>query len=139
MFCVARGSCSATCFSHCLVVLHTVCVFISCVLSCYVLSCLSWLLSCFRVPCALMSIVLTLPILFPDYWFSCPACCPSLPSSFAPYLFSLCLKSCASSFLYQPWLCPALPCPVQPCQDLLPACFTLQGSFVLFYFIINKA
>ncbi len=38
-FCVARGSCSATCFSSFLVLLHAVHVFIGCMLSCYVLSC----------------------------------------------------------------------------------------------------
>ncbi len=41
------------------------------------------------VPCALMSIVLTSPILFPDYWLICPTCVISLPSSFAPFIISL--------------------------------------------------
>ncbi len=55
------------------------CLFLFCV-STYVL-----------YPCALMSIVLTRPMLSPHYWLSCSTCCPSLPSSFTPHLFSLCL------------------------------------------------
>ncbi len=51
----------------------------------------------FQRICALMSIVLTPPILLPDYWLICPTCLSSLPSSFAPFIFSLCLQSCASS------------------------------------------
>ncbi len=83
----------------------------------------------FCVPCALMSIVLTPPILLPDYWLICPTCLPSLLSSFALLIISLCLQSFASSSLYHPWLrwiCPvlALPCPALPC----PA-FPLRGSF----------
>ncbi len=66
------------------------------------------------------------PILLPHYWFSFPTCCPSLPSSFAPYLFSL---SCASSSSWVLWLCPdpALPFPAQFSPP--------QGSFCcLFWF-----
>ncbi len=40
------------------------CVFVLCEHMAFVLV--------FCVPCALMSIVLTLPILFPDYWLVCP-------------------------------------------------------------------
>ncbi len=67
----------------------------------------------FCVPCALMSIVLTSPILLSDYWFISST---SLSSSFAPFIISLCFQSCASSSLMLP--CPALPCPALPCPAL---------------------
>ncbi len=56
----------------------------------------------FQRICALVSIVLTPPILLPDYWLICPTCLSSLPSSFAPFIFSLCLQSCASSSSFHP-------------------------------------
>ncbi len=46
----------------------------------------------FCVPCALMSIWLLLPV----YWLIFPSCSPSLPSSFAPFIISLCLSSSSS-------------------------------------------
>ncbi len=55
------------------------CVFVLCEHMAFVLV--------FCVPCALMLIVLTPPILFPDYWFICPTCLPSLPSSFASFIY----------------------------------------------------
>ncbi len=84
----------------------------------------------FCMPCALMSIVLTPPILFPDYWWICPTSLPSLPSSFAPFIISLYLQSCL-----------ALPCPAKP--SLVASClvFPLRGIFFLllfcFYFLLN--
>ncbi len=64
----------------------------------------------FYVPCALISIVLTPPILLPDYWFICPTC-SSLPSSIAPYIISLCLQSRVGLLSYAVYtLCPVLPC-----------------------------
>ncbi len=73
--------------------------------------------SVFCMPCALISIVLTPPFLFPDYWWICPTSLPSLPSSFAPFIISLCLQ-----------YCPALSCPALP--SLVASClvfpFTLQ-------------
>ncbi len=42
------------------------CVFVLCEHMAFVLV--------FCVPCALMSIVLTPPILLPDYWLICPTC-----------------------------------------------------------------
>ncbi len=77
-------------FSHECPVLHMAgdlfcwrcaCVFVLCENMAFVLV--------FYVPCALMSIVLTPPILLPDYWLICPTCLPSLPSSFAPFIISL--------------------------------------------------
>ncbi len=76
---------------------------------------------------------------------------PSL-SSFAPYLFSLCLKSCDSSLSILTWLCPALPCPALPAlpclalpclalPNLVASCpvFPLRDSFSLFVFFANKS
>ncbi len=89
------------------------------------------------VPCALVSIVLTPPILLSDYWLICPTCLPSLPSSFAPFIISLCLQSCASLSLYQPWLHRMFPILAKPCQL---SCFPLRGSFFLFvlFLMIKK-
>ncbi len=70
------------------------------------------------VPCALMLIVMTTPILFPDYWLICPTCLPLLPSSFAPFIISLCLQSCASLSSNVSCSCLALPCLVLPCLAL---------------------
>ncbi len=72
------------------------CVFVLCEHMAFVLV--------FCVPCALISIVLTSPTLLPDYWLICPTCLPSLPSSFAPFIISLCLQFCASSsYVPLPW------------------------------------
>ncbi len=91
---------------------------------------------CFCVPCALMSIVLTPPLLFPDYWLICPSCVSSLPS-FSPFIISLCLQSCVSSSSSSVVCVPlVLPCPA------LPVCFfPIRGSFCcLFLFLfVNKA
>ncbi len=87
---------------------------------------------------------------------------PSLPSSFAPYLFSLYLHSCASlslylcilflpflvvPFLVVPFLvvpCLVVPCLVVPCLvvtcPVLPVFFPPRGSFgclFCFIFLIN--
>ncbi len=103
------------------------CVFVLCEHMAFVLV--------FCVPCALMSIVLTPPILFPDYWLICPTCLSSLHSSFAPFIISLCLQSCVSLSLYLPWLCPALPSLVASCLG-----FPLRGSFGFFcLFFVNKS
>ncbi len=80
---------------------------------CHVLSCqLSWLH----------------PSCFCDYWLIYPTCVISLPSSFAPFIISLCLQSCVSLSLNV--VC------VMPCQSV-----SLPGYFfcLLFHFIINKA
>ncbi len=96
---------------------------------------------------AFVLVVLTPPILLPDYWLIFPTCLPSLPSSFVPFIISLCLQSCASTSLMLLWWyptlpCPALPCPALPCpilsrQTLLPAVlFFPYGvvSICLFYY-----
>ncbi len=88
----------------------------------------------FSVPCALMTIVLTPPILSPDYWLIFPTCLLSLPSSFAPFICT-----------YAPFVCSPVPvrhrcypvlCPVLPCQALLPVCFSLWGGFCLMLFVL---
>ncbi len=48
-------------------------------------------------------------ILFHDYWLICPTCVYLFPSSFAPFIISLCVQSCASSSLMLPWWYPAKP------------------------------
>ncbi len=116
----------------------------------------------FCVPCAVMSIVLTPPILYPDYWLNCPTCVSLLPSSFAPFIISLCLQSCvrSSSNVVCAWCpvlscpvlscpvlscpvlsCPVLSCPVLPCPALsCQSVFPYGVVFVcLFHFIFNKA
>ncbi len=83
----------------------------------------------FCVPCALMLILLTQTILFPDCWLICSTWLSSLPSSFAPFIISLCLQSWASSLSYVPLLCADSALPCQACQL---SCFPLRGSFCLF-------
>ncbi len=57
--------------------------------------------------------VLTPPILLPVYWFIFPSCFPSLPSSFAPFIISLCLQFRVGSLPnVRCRLCPVQPCPV---------------------------
>ncbi len=89
----------------------------------------------FCLPCALLSIVLTPPIFFPDYWLICPTCVSSLPSSFAPFIISLCLQSCASSSsnVICAWF-PVLPSLVLPCQSVFP----YGVVFVYLIFVFNK-
>lgn len=113
VFCTARGSGSAVCFFVVLfcctqLVFSLAACFHVCHLLCEHMACLVW----FYVPCALMSIVLTPPILLPVYWLIYPTCFSSLPSSFAPFIISLCLQSRASS------LSNVVGDPrVQPCQS----------------------
>ncbi len=99
--------------------------------------------------------ILTPPILLPVYWLIFPSCSPSLPSSFAPFIISLCLQfrvgslpyvgspayvlSCALSCPLS-WSVPCLvlSCPVLSCL-VLPACqfvFPLRGCFCLFYLLL---
>ncbi len=64
----------------------------------------------FCVPCALMSIILTPPppscyLVIQVTWFTLVTL---VTLSFAPYLFSLCVQSCASSLLNVPLLSPVL-------------------------------
>ncbi len=127
------------------------CVFVSCFAHGWWIVC--WPCACVFVLCehvasvlvfcvpsflSLMSIVLTPPILLPDYWLICPTCLSSLPSTFAPFIFSLCLQSCGSSSSNVS--CPALSCLALPSLASCPV-FPLRSSFslfVLFYFWLIK-
>ncbi len=82
----------------------------------------------FCVPCALTYLVSWLLVDLPHLCFI------SLPSSFAPFIMSLCLQSCASSSSYLPQLypVPALPCPA--CQAVLPLGVVLVGSLFCLIF-----
>ncbi len=97
------------------------CLFVSCFAHGWWFVC--WPCACVFVLCAHMALssfsvchvlscqfVLTPPTLFPDYWLICPTCLCSLPSSFAPFILSLCLQSYASSSLNVSCSCPAKPC-----------------------------
>ncbi len=90
MFCVNTQLMSLliSCVASDSVLLPCACVFVLCEHMAFVIVSVCYVL---------MSIVLTPPILFPDYWFICPTCVVSLPSSFAPFIISLCLQSRASS------------------------------------------
>ncbi len=87
--------------------------------------------------------VLTPPILLPVYWLIFPSCFPSLPSSFAPFIISLCLQFHVGSLPYvRCRLCPALSSPVQPCLACQPASLFFPYGVVfvcLFYYCIQKA
>ncbi len=89
--------------------------------------------------------VLTPPILLPGYWLIFPSCFPSLPSSFAPFIISLCLQFRVGSLPYvgsSDVLCPVQPCPVQPSLvQSSQSVFPLRGSFCLFvcFIILNKS
>ncbi len=94
---------------------------------------LSFLISCMFVSCfAHLScqFVLTPPILLSDYWLICPNCLSSLPSSFAPFIISLCLQAGASSSSMLPFECILF----LPCLALS----SLAGCLVFVLFFTNK-
>ncbi len=65
----------------------------------------------FCVPCALMSIVLTPPILLPDYWLICPTCV-YLITLLICSLYNLLVFAVLCQFVIDLTLvvsCPALP------------------------------
>ncbi len=63
--------------------------------------------------------------------FASNSCFPSLPSSFAPFIISLCLQFRVGSLPYvRCRLCPALPCPALSSPALpasQPVCFSPTG------------
>ncbi len=109
----------------------------------------------FCVPCALMSIVLTPPILLPDYWLICPTCVSLITlicSLFILLVFAVLCQFVVNVNLVVP--CPALPCPALPClalpclacpalpcQTLLPAVlfFPIRDNFSFCIFLANKS
>ncbi len=92
--CISLAACFhivMSCLSTWLMSILISCVFVSCLhmagdLFCWPCACVFVLCEhmafvlVFCVPCALILIVLTPLILFPDYWLICPTCLPSLPS-----------------------------------------------------------
>ncbi len=101
------------------------CVFVLCEHMAFVLV--------FCVPCALMSIVLTPPILLPDYWLICPTCV-FLITLLICSLYNLLVFAVPCWFVVEcPWKypvvsclpCPALPCLVKPGCQL--SCFSPKG------------
>ncbi len=102
-----------------------ICLLAMCLCFCFVWACGF----CPSFLCATCScqFVLTPPILLPVYWFIFPSCFPSLPSSFSPFIISLCLQFRVGS-LPNVWcrLCPIQPCPALSSSALpssaLPAC-----------------
>ncbi len=159
--CVAHSSCfyRLRAFMLYLVLCYILCfhVVMSCVntwlmsFSCVFMSCFAhgWWFVCW--PCACVSVlcehvasvlVLTPPILLPVYWLIFPSCFPSLPSSFAPFIISLCLQFRVGSLPnVRCRLCPVQPCPALPCLLASQSVFPLRGSFCSFvlFVIINKS
>ncbi len=76
VFSLAACSCPVLHMAGDLFCLPRACVFALCEHMAFVLV--------FCVPCALMSIVLTPPILFPDYWLICPTCVSRYPPHLLP-------------------------------------------------------
>ncbi len=124
-----------------------------CLCFCFVWAC-GFCLSFLCAMCSL-SIVLTPPILFPDYWLICPTCLASITSSFAPFTISLCCSPVpvrhrftidvilvVSCHVLSALSCPALPCPAFPSLASFHG-FPLRGSFLLFvcfcFMLFNKA
>ncbi len=93
----------------------------------------------FCVPCGLVSICLDPTHLVTCLLIHFPQLLSLLPSSFAPFIISLCLQFRLGSLPYvgsSYVLCPALPCPALSC---LPVCFSPTGLFLFVLFIIiNK-
>ncbi len=100
------------------------------------------------VPCALMSIVLTPPILLPDYWLICPTCVFLITllicSLYNLLVFAVpgqfviaCILSCPVCLVLP---CRALSCPALPSLPSLCLVFPLRGSFCcIVYFLIIKS
>ncbi len=86
----------------------------------------------FCVPCALMSIVLTPPILFPDYRLICPTCV-YLVALLICSLYYLLAFAVLCQFVIEFFL--FLPCLVLPCQALLPAVLFFPYGVVLVCFV----
>ncbi len=76
----------------------------------------------FRVPCAVMSVVLTPPILLPDYWLICLTRV-SLVTFLICSLYNLLVFAVLCQFII---------------AFVLASLVSLRGSFCLFHFIINK-
>ncbi len=111
------------------------CVFVLCEHMAFVLV--------FCVPCALMSIVLTPPILLPDYWLICPTCV-YLITLLICSLYNLLVFAVPCQFVIYVTVessllpCLALSCPAKP-YLVANRVFPPRGSFgCLFCFIFNQ-
>ncbi len=93
----------------------------------------------FCVPCALMSIVLTPPILLPDYWLICPTCV-YLITLLICSLYNLLVFAVPCQFVIDVTLDVSCSCPALSCQALPAVLFFPYGVvFVVFVlFLINK-
>ncbi len=113
------------------------CVFVLCEHMAFVLV--------FCVPCALMSIILTPPILLPDYWLICPTCVFLVTllicSLYNLLVFAVLCQFVIACILSCP-VCLGVPCPALPSLPSLPAVLffpygvVFVACFVLF--LINK-
>ncbi len=153
MFSLAACSCPVLHMAGDLFCWPCACVFVLCEHMAFVLV--------FCVPCALMSIVLTPPILLPDYWLICPTCV-YLVTLLICTLFNLLVFAVPCQFVIDVSLnvscrvvscrvvscrvvscrvvscrvvsCPVLSCRAVPCPVLPASCpvFPLRGSFCCF-------
>ncbi len=100
------------------------CVFVLCEHMAFVLV--------FCAPCALMSIVLTPPILLPDYWLICPTCVFLITllifSLYNLLVFAVPCQFVIACILSCP-VCLVVPCPALPSLPSLCLVFPLRGSF----------
>ncbi len=93
----------------------------------------------FCVSCARMSIVLTPPILLPDYWLICPTCI-SLVTLLICSRYNLLVFAVLCQFvIYVTIECILfLPCLAFSCQALPAVVFPLRGRFSFCLFFTNK-
>ncbi len=128
MFSLAACSCPVLHMAGDLFCWPCACVFVLCEHMAFVLV--------FCVPCALMSIVLTPPILLPDYWLICPTCV-YLVTLLICTLYNLLVFAVPCQFVIDVTLDVSCSCPALSCQALPAVLFFPYGVVfvVLFYFI----
>ncbi len=131
MFSLAACSCPVLHMAGDLFCWPCACVFVLCEHMAFVLV--------FCVPCAFMSIVLTPPILLPDYWLICPTCV-YLITLLICSLYNLLVVAvpCWFVIVCSPSMLPLNESCSCPALSSLASCpvFPLRGSFccfVLFY------
>ncbi len=112
MFSLAACSCPVLHMAGDLFCWPCACVFVLCEHMAFVLV--------FCVPCALMSIVLTPPILLPDYWLICPTCV---------YLVTLLICSLYNLLVFAVpcWFVIDVPSNVVVCILSCPVCLVLSS------------
>ncbi len=120
MFSLAACSCPVLHMAGDLFCWPCACVFVLCEHMAFVLV--------FCVPCALMSIVLTPPILLPDYWLICPTCV-FLITLLIFSLYNLLVFAVPCQFV----IACILSCPVLPCQACQASVLFFPYGVVLLY------